>query len=57
MLEKNRTYVIVCRDGRRKDECPLIIQKGWCCAECSQSGYILREHIDEPEENEEKKDD
>lgn len=37
------TYIIVCRQGRRKDECPLIIERKWSCPECTMAGYILRE--------------
>jgi hypothetical protein len=51
-MEKNKTYIIVCRGGKTKDTCPLILEKGWCCAECTYSGYILREHIKNEDEKE-----
>lgn len=41
-MENGKTYIIVCRQGRRKDECPLVTHQGWKCIECSYVGYILR---------------
>lgn len=51
-MEKGKTYIVVCRHGRRKDECPLVIQQGWHCVECSYSGYILRQKETDRESSE-----
>lgn len=49
-MEKGKLYVVLCRQGRRKDECPLVTLKGWHCVECSYAGYQLREYTPKQEE-------
>lgn len=39
-MEKGKLYVVLCRQGRRKDECPI----GWHCVECPHACYQLREY-------------
>lgn len=51
---ESQTYVVVCRQGRRKDECPLIAQGRQHCVECPYVGYILRERQETSEENSER---
>ncbi|MBR4890157.1 MAG: hypothetical protein IKU15_02420 [Clostridia bacterium] len=45
-MEKGKLYVVLCRQGRRKDECPL----AWHCVECSYAVYQLREYTAKQEE-------
>ena len=52
-MSNGETYEVVCRQGRRKDECPLVMRQGWHCVECSYAGYILREKHNTSEENSE----
>lgn len=52
-MEKQRLYEVICRQQRRKDECPLVVQKGWHCVECSYAGYIPRKISNKEEIKEE----
>jgi len=40
-MKNKNTYIIVCRKGLCKTDCP-IISNGLSCVECNYSGYILR---------------
>lgn len=42
-MDKEKTYIIICRKGLSKNECPLFHQHDIKCVECSFAGYILRE--------------
>lgn len=46
-MKTDKTYVIICRKGLRRDLCSRIKHEGTHCIECPYVGYVLRE----PEEN------
>lgn len=48
-MENSKTFVVICKQGRYKDECPYIKQEGICCVECPYAGYIIREPIKKEE--------
>ena len=52
-MAEGETYVVICRQSRRRDECPLAIQQGLHCVECPYVGYILRERNKTSTENSE----
>ena len=51
-MTSGNTYIVVCRQGKNKNECPLVVQQGWACVECTMAGYILREKIKQTEQTE-----
>ena len=59
MIEKGKTYVVVCRRGLNRDTCPAVQQEGAHCVECPYAGYMLREQKEnnETETEEEKSED
>lgn len=54
MIEKGKTYVVVCRRGLSRDLCPVVQQEGAHCVECPYAGYMLREQKENNETEEEK---
>ena len=47
-METGKTYVIVCKQGNFRQECPIFLQKGIPCVECPYVAYMERVR---PEEN------
>lgn len=52
-MANGEIYVVICRQGRRRDECPLVLQERLHCVECPYVGYILRERNNTSTENSE----
>ena len=51
-MPNGKTYVIVCKQGNFRQECPLFLQKGIHCAQCPYVAYIERTRPDDNTEQE-----
>lgn len=52
-MEKAKIYVVTCRRGLDRSNCPLVLQQGAHCVECPNVAYVPRirkEHNDNTEE-------
>lgn len=52
-MADGKTYIIACRAGRIKNECPIVLQKEIICVECPYAVYIERVHNTEQVNNNE----
>ena len=53
-METGKTYVIVCKQGNFRQECPIFLQKGIPCVECPYVAYMERVRPEENTEHEQK---
>ena len=51
-MPNGKTYVIACKQGNFRQECPLFLQKGIHCAQCPYVAYIERTRPDNNTEQE-----
>jgi hypothetical protein len=51
-MANRKTYVIVCKQGNLRQECPLFLQKGIPCVECPYVAYVERVRPEETTEHE-----
>lgn len=53
-MANGKTYVIVCKQGNVRQECPLFFQKGIPCVECPYVAYVERVRPEETTEHTQK---
>lgn len=41
-MENGKTYVVMCKQGNSRLECPLFLQKEILCVECPYAAYVER---------------
>lgn len=52
-MKEHKTYIVVCKRGLLRNQCPIVQQQGEHCVECPYAVYILREKIKNSEQTEE----
>lgn len=56
-MTENKTYIIVCKRGLSKQDCPYFAQQQVLCIECPYAAYFPRQHQEKTEQEENQKDD
>lgn len=56
-MTENKTYIIVCKRGLTKQDCPHFTQQQVLCVECPYAAYFPRQHQEKTEQEENQKDD
>lgn len=51
-MEKAKIYVVTCRRGLDRSNCPLVLQQGAHCVECPNVVYVPRVRKEQPDKQE-----
>ena len=51
-MNENKTYIIFCRRGIIKNECPFITQQKITCVECPHVSYFPKVRLEQTEQTE-----